>query len=196
MDVDGSTQNFRGTPSEATPVVDAPFFGLIVPGQAVVTNFIRVDQNKFSVVFNVNPVDVEHLVFFLLPGASPPPCGVALYFTIPNSTDWRLIGSITCDKKSHVFRTNWRSVACLQGVGQIQIGISIENPGFITNLRDVNNDNVANHKATADVALNIGRNLSTFVSSFGTNIPPDVVDRWLKKFQNKYSRDPTFFLKG
>ena len=180
-----------GVAASATPAptVPAPFFGLVVAGQPVVTEFARVDANKFSCVLS-DPLSIEHLTFFLLPGARPPPCGVVLYYSPPPFRDWRFIGALTCERPSAVFRTRWRSVADLQGVQRVQIGVAVESPEFAANLKSIEpRDDVA------DVALNVASNLHSFVSSFGANIPADVVDRWIKKFEAKYRRDPTFFLR-
>ena len=41
----------------------------------------------------------------------------------------------------------------------------------------------------------IARDLGAFVSSF-ERPPADVVDRWLRRFDEKYARDPSYFLKA
>ncbi|CAM9264576.1 unnamed protein product [Scytosiphon promiscuus] len=181
-------------------------FGIIVPGRPVIPEFRAIDTSK-CVTEIVNPREVDEVVFFLLP-TSPVPAGHAavLYFSVPSATTgafehWELLGALAAGKPSGVFRTGWPTNEQMQSCGVVQLGVSIESEDTVTNLQ-LGAGGVQDRK---DFALKIAKDLFQFMSSFSQStqagpelmvVPTNVLDRWITRFESKYSRDPNFMLKN
>lgn len=192
--------------------------GLIVPGGPVRTDFVPVDASgtKFSLVLN-SPGDlptplslVPELVGFVVPNAPiPTNHGILLYWqlsTANGQSGFEILGSLTPEKQSEVFRTGWAEHDQFLGLqpGQqctISIGVSIEPLESVINL----SSGVSSVDARRPfVAQKIGQDLYNFMQSFDTNaganqqmiVPTNIFERWWKRFEAKSKRDPNFFLKS
>lgn len=67
------------------------------------------------------------LTFFMLPSTPiPPGFGGVLYYSKPPFTDWELLGCVSPEKPSGVFRTGWTTKEDMVGCGVVQLGVSIE----------------------------------------------------------------------
>lgn len=203
MDVEGRNQRTpngmtRGVAAAAKPEVNTPFFGLIVPGQPVITNFRKVAKSKFSAQLH-NPISIDNICFFFRPGIKIPPLGVVVYFSI-DSKQWHLLGSISSDKPSEIFKTGWSTFPAMAPCKSVMLGISVESIDTVKNLqRGVRRD-------SRELAMHVAKNLHSFMTSFAKPVPPalgisnaiivptDIVDRWMTKFKSKYDKDPTFFI--
>jgi len=203
MDVEGQKQRpinglTRGVAAAVKPDVNAPFFGLIVPGQPVITNFQQGSKGKFSVRLK-NPISIDNVCFFFRPGIKMPPLGVVVYFSIDNK-QWHLLGSISSNKPSEIFKTGWSTFPAMAPCKSVTLGISVESIDTVKNLqRGVGRDN-------RELAMHVAKNLHSFMTSFAKPVPPslgisnaiivpsDIVDRWMTKFKSKYEKDPTFFI--
>ena len=165
-------------------------FGLIVPGQQVLTDFAPTDSTglKFllSLPFpaNSNPTVIADIVIFLLPGISlPSDSGALIYWSAaplyananlpPTATGFELLGALTPTKPSGVFRTGWSMNESLIHLWQqqqssgggisITLGISIEPLGNISNIPGVQNQGVENR---GDIAKKIALDLFQYLQSF------------------------------
>jgi Protein of unknown function (DUF775) len=139
------------------------------------------------------------------------------------STGFALLGSITASRPSAVFSTRWSenepliellsqhnatatspAFAATSGtVVNVTIGLSIEPVASIANLDATT---LAQH-ATNDklfVAQKIAADLFRFMQSFDPGntapsgmmmVPHNIFDRWFQRFENRFRRDPNFFLK-
>lgn len=201
--------------------VAAPPFGLIVPGFPVRTDFLPVDATKFALTLTC-PGDIrvplqsvtEIVLFSANAGVIPPDQGVLCYWQIATavgeSTGFSLLGAITAQQPSAVFATGWSENEQLiellskqqsnnNGVITITIGLSIEPASNISNLGIVDK---AHSKLF--VAQKIASDLFRFMQSFDTGsaagsgmmvVPLNIFDRWFQRFENRFRRDPNFFLK-
>eukprot|EP00979_Chaetoceros_neogracilis_P013707 scaffold4020_cov234-Chaetoceros_neogracile.AAC.8 len=175
------------------------------------------------------PTSISDLVFFLLPNTPlPPNNGAMLYWSAApmNTFDnplssttigpgtFELLGSLTPDKTSAVFRTGWNSHDQLLSLIQetlkesssykgimITIGISIEPLDNISNL-DLESKGVGDRKS---IAKKIATDLFNYLQSFDDvgnarsgwmTVPVNVFERWFKRFEGKIDRDPNFFMKN
>jgi hypothetical protein len=165
-------------------------FGLIVPGQPVITDFVPSDSSglKFLLTLpfaiNSSPALISDLVIFLLPGISlPGNSGALIYWSAapiyanatlaPNSTGFEMLGALTPAKPSGVFRTGWSTnealIQLLQqqqssgGGVSITLGISIEPIVNISNIPGVENNGVENR---GDIAKKIALDLFQYLQSF------------------------------
>jgi Protein of unknown function (DUF775) len=136
------------------------------------------------------------------------------------STGFALLGSITASRPSAVFATRWSenepliellsqhhaataTTPCAAVVVNVTIGLSIEPVSSIANL----DATAVAHHATNDklfVAQKIAADLFRFMQSFDTGnaigsgmmmVPHNIFDRWFQRFENRFRRDPNFFLK-
>jgi len=241
MEVDnGMNPNYSSTQSgvfvtpqqsQAQQPQTSSALGMIVPGGPVRYDFMPVDASGtkwalqlHSPVDLPNPLLVHELVFFFLGAAAggaaplPPHLGVMVYWQLQSGREqsgFKLLGSITMDQPSQIFRTGWSehdqflSIPPHQPV-TVTIGLSIEPIESIRNILSSNNSNgttfLANSNARRPlVAQKIAQDLYNFMQSFDTGagasktntmtVPTNIFERWWKRFESKSQRDPGFFLK-
>ena len=221
MDVDFSNQaGFQ--PPPASGVQD--LCGFIVPGGPVRTDFVPADSTGTKRALQMNcPGDlpsplasVTELVCFLAPNCPlPPDHGVQIFFQIstqpqpgvqPASTGFELLGSLTPDRPSAVFQTGWSEHEQLLEIMSSNIpvvvtfGLSVEPLNSITNVQGTDR---LEHRIF--VAQKIAGDLFRYMQSFDTGgatgqgqmvVPANIFDRWMKRFESKFRRDPNFFLKN
>jgi len=201
-------------------------FGLVVPGISVRTEFAPVDPTnmKFALKLtcpgdiNVPLASITEIVFFSLPNVPlPPDHGVLCYWQIaaaqpsvpgqePPSTGFELLGAITPDRPSVVFHTGWSEHEQLMEVsssGQpvvVTIGASLEPLPNIQNIGAIKNPS----ENRLYVAQKIAADLYKYMQSFDTGqgghgqmvVPNNIFDLWFQRFENRFRRDPNFFLKS
>lgn len=218
--------NFDVIPQYGSPLIPPgrEFFGLIVPGGPLRTNFSPVDNTglKFSMQLAANDLpgplpSITELVFFLLPNIPlPHNHGVVCYWQIaatvslspgqpPPSTGFELLGATTPDRPSIVFQTRWSEhEQALEATnsGQpvvVTIGVSLEPLDSIRNLSSFDP-----FSQRLFVAEKIAMDLFKFMQSFDTGtagssqmvVPKNIFDRWFQRFENRFRRDPNFFLRS
>eukprot|EP01035_Chromulina_nebulosa_P021196 gene21196-27458_t len=84
-----------------------PYFGVVIPGRPVITDFQAIDNTK-AITMIQQPSTVPEITMFLLPTAPiPNGFGAILYYSLPPFQAWEIIGCVTIDKPSGSFRTNW-----------------------------------------------------------------------------------------
>jgi protein Hikeshi len=136
-----------------------PFFGLIIPGRAVRTDFAPIDATgmKFAVTLTC-PGDIPQpiaatteLVLFWTQStnAFPPGQGVLCYWQIASvasngaaeATGFQLLGAITADSPSRVFQTGWSEHEELMDISRpgappvnVTIALSVEPLANIQNI--------------------------------------------------------------
>lgn len=221
MDVDFSNpQNFQPPPASS---ISSPC-GFIVPDGPVRTDFVPSDKTGTKLTLQLNcPGDlpsplasVTELVCFLAPNCPlPAEHGVMIYFQIsgapsqpgaqPPATGFELLGSLTPSRPSAVFRTGWSEHEQLLELMSsnipvvVTIGLSVEPLHSIVNVQGTNR--VENRMF---VAQKIAEDLFRYMQSFDTGgasgsgqmvVPTNIFDRWMQRFENKFRRDPNFFLK-
>jgi hypothetical protein len=221
MEVDNMNQQnyvFAQPGVAVSPQPVAPnAFGMLVPGGPVRHDFAPVDGSgtKFALQMSSpgdfpNPLLVNELVFFL--GAPMAPSqGVMVYWQLTSGNEqsgFELLGSITMDQPSQIFRTGWSehdqflSLPPHQPV-TVTIGLSIEP---LESIRNVASTTSANANARRPlVAQKIAQDLYNFMQSFDSGVggnsgtmtvPTNIFERWWKRFESKSQRDPSFFLKN
>ncbi|KAL7576000.1 hypothetical protein ACA910_000788 [Epithemia clementina (nom. ined.)] len=164
---------------------------------------------------------IREIVFFVLPGINlPADHGVLCYVQLtaaptpsmpttepPPSTGFELLGAITPDQPSSILQTGWSEKEELIELSNrgtpviVTIAASIEPLVNIQNL-GVSTD-VNNHRGRLYVAQQIAYDLFHFMHSFDTGaggqgnmvVPQNIFDRWFKRFENRFQRDPNFFMK-
>ncbi|KAJ2957764.1 hypothetical protein NQZ79_g6601 [Umbelopsis isabellina] len=168
-------------------------FGCIVAGRLVQTNLQQVDVNKW--VFELPDANnINHITVFLL-GTQPfdPGFGATVHLLWPNK-DWKLLGSLTNEKPSSIFRvksannsgnSNNPQPADQLPVVTATLGISIEPLDVIqtqmatlpsaalgTNSNALIKPGVSNLSDAGFIASRILEHLYNYVTSFATNNLP------------------------
>ncbi|KAI9772522.1 MAG: hypothetical protein M1840_000727 [Geoglossum simile] len=119
-------------------------FGAICAGRAVQTNLTTYSATQFAFTIPTQPT-FHHIVIFVLPDSVlPPDTAAAVYIQLPNESGFSLLGAVSNDKPSAIFRINNPVAATLSqdedamvdepaptptsptGTGDIILGISIE----------------------------------------------------------------------
>lgn len=192
-------------------------FGIIVPGGPVRNDFAPVDNSstKFALQLNSpgdlpNPLTLVNELVVFLGAPLGPTQGAMVYWQLAaqqEQTGFELLGSLTMDQPSQIFRTGWSehdqflALPPNQPVA-VTIGISIEPLESIRNVATTTSENVNARRPL--VAQKIAEDLYNFMQSFdaggGMNgnmvVPQNIFERWWKRFENKAKRDPNFFLKN
>lgn len=80
-------------------------FGIVCGGRPVDTNFAQVDPAKYAYVIQ-DSARINHMAIFMIPGAVlPPGAAAAVYAQLPGK-DFVLLGALTAEKPSAIFRFN------------------------------------------------------------------------------------------
>eukprot|EP00934_Nitzschia_sp_Nitz4_P001767 Nitzschia sp. Nitz4//scaffold81_size91200//72407//73096//NITZ4_004998-RA/size91200-processed-gene-0.113-mRNA-1//1//CDS//3329558746//1767//frame0 len=190
--------------------------GFMVPGRPVRFDFVPVDNTGTKLALTLNapgdlpqPLTLVNEVVVFLGAPIPADRGILVYWQLSTGQEqsgFELLGSLTTDSPSQVFRTGWSehdqflSLPPNQPV-TLTIGLSMEPLTSVQNLAS------ASTAATARrpyVAQKIAQDLYNFMQSFDTTggsngqmlVPNNIFERWWKRFENKSQRDPNFFLKS
>jgi len=220
MEIDNGDPGGAWAPTPIAQQPQQPLFGLIVPGTPVITQFSQVDATKFSLTLPCDgtripiPSMIREIVFFLTdPSLIPANHGIMIYWQItansvaPTATGFALLGAVSMDRPSAVFQTGWSEnsqVADLLSTGApttITFGVSLEPLG---NMQNVGALQTKVEQSKLHVARQIAGDLFRFMQSFDTGgaaasgsmvVPNNIFDRWFRRFENRFQRDPNFFLK-
>jgi hypothetical protein len=212
LDID-FTGSLIGAAPQKSPAAQQ-LLGFVVPGGPVRTDFVPADASgtKYTLTLRT-PGDlplplttVSEVVCFLLPNAPlPPQQGILLYWQISSpgndATGFELLGAITQERPSAIFRTNWSQNEALLSQHQISpvvtLGVSIEP---LENIQNVDN---GGHENRLHVAQKIAMDLFQFMQSFDTGavgnmmtVPTNIFDKWMKRFETRFRQDPNFFMKN
>ena len=199
----------------STPI-NNQLLGFVVPGGPVHTNFFATDASGLKYTLQLQaPGDlpipmttVTEVMCFLLPGATlPPQHGILVYWQVASlgnePTGFELFGSITPDRPSALFRTGWGWNEAIINMSQqpqvaVTLGVSIEP---LANIENILVDGPT--ESRLHVAKQIATDLFTYMQSFDTGavgnfmtVPTNIFDRWMTRFEAKFRRDPSFFMKS
>lgn len=228
MDVDFSNNthtNINNTPSGVIQLPDGSLqrmCGFFVPGGLVRIAFTQTDPTNAKGTIQLScPGDlplplasVTELAWFILPDAPiPPNYGIMCYWQIASanaSTGFELLGSLTPERPSQVFRTGWSEHEQLIEIMKANIpvivtfALSVEP---LTNIHNVEGKDHIHQQQRLLVAQKVASDLFKFMQSFDTGnatggappghmiVPTNIFDRWMKRFEARFQRDPNFFLK-
>ena len=143
---------------------------------------------------------------FLLPAfqqATSQGLGLTVYWC-KDGENWQLIGSLSANKPSDIFRTGWPEDPELANCPAIQVGVAIEGMQQIqaTSAQGIGSNEVGNRLQVAQcMAQNLFQYMESFTQTHQQNgiefliLPTDCLGKWLQRFEHKLKRDPQFFMK-
>ncbi|KAI5795672.1 hypothetical protein EDC01DRAFT_689813 [Geopyxis carbonaria] len=185
-------------------------FGCICAGRPVQTNLQAVSETEF--VFSLpSPSTLNHLVVFLLPDTIIPPThGATVHIRFPGRTDFQLLGAISANKPSAIFRVRDIPDSTTEE-GECILGISVALAEVVeTALATLNTGNGAMVLAKKQPVLGVNEKailakriighafnyLGSFSKDFGTGdgevVPMRAFREWWSKFETRLQRDPAF----
>ncbi|KAK8825364.1 hypothetical protein WA538_003061, partial [Blastocystis sp. DL] len=147
----------------------------------MISSFQQVQNTQFITVL-ANPSNIQEICFAVNPSVSIPASGIALYFSFDNGSTWSILGQVTAQAPSGIFRTGWKTMGVAQ-CPSVLIGISLENGDFVTNLGASVQGPVQRELPIMKVAQDLYNYITSFGSSTGGKLilPSDIMDRWLDK---------------
>lgn len=173
-------------------------FGVVVPGRPVITEFVPLSESK-AVTTLPDPQSITELTFFMLPTTPcPPGFGCILYYSIDLS-NWVLVGSVSPEKQSGIFRTGWPTNEQLAGCPAVHLGVSLEPMSTISNLELVGSGMEDRFNFAHKIAVDLFQYMASFQQGNAPAgmmiVPTNVFDKWMERFERKYRLDPNFMLK-
>jgi len=188
---------------QSQPPQSSVFCGVIASGRPVVMDFVPVGNNRYAGSIP-QPGTVPELTFFMLPSfqaALQHGMGLSLY-CCKDGMNWQLLGSLTGQKTSDVFRTGWPNDSDLTNASEVKIGIAIEPLGDIQKSVGLGSFEVSQRLNEAQfIARDLYRYMESFTQRHHQNgqeyliLPTNCINKWIQRFERKYRRDPTFFMK-
>jgi protein Hikeshi len=165
---------------------------------------------------------IKELVFFLNPtstiGSIPNDHGILIYWQIASatnpeiaSTGYELLGFVTHDSPSAVFHTGWGEHEQISALALpnsppviVTIGLSIESTLGNTSFAVAANNPITERRlyVAKQIASDLFRFMQSFDGSSSNNnngqmiVPTNIFDRWYTRFENRFRRDPNFFLRS
>jgi hypothetical protein len=174
-------------------------FALLIPGFPLVTAF-----DELNGIFHIDvpaPKTIANVTFFLTQPI-PDNYALALYFSAPPYTAMQYLGAIANEKPSDSFATGFPLKPELDGCESLKFCVQAQSFEEISGL-------VRCEDGQKEYAKLVAHNLYNFMMSYHKEgmlvnnpegkeylvIPSEVFTRWVKKFDEKYARDPNFILK-
>jgi hypothetical protein len=122
---------------------------------------------------------------------------VSVYASFPPFDTWEVLGVLSADTPSAIFRTRWPSTPSYAAAPVVRIGLSLESRDVVVNLKQVLE--VKDHDRLGFARL-VAQDLFRFLSSYARTSPDGeilvaptaVLDHWMRRFEEKFTRDPTF----
>lgn len=196
-------------------------FGCLVAGRLVQTDAVQVASDKF--VFNLPDYEkVNHVVIFML-GTVPFPAGMggAVYFSFPDAASggqvWQLLGFITNDKPSAIFRISGLKAAdgghnpfsmmasSSSSSSVAQVGVSVEALDQLAQQTPVSSASVSTVDSFLLFTQKMLDSLYNYASSFAvsqaqmtpnpseTFVPSSCILKWYENFQRRMAQNPNFW---
>mmetsp|Transcript_35710 Transcript_35710/g.72779 ORF Transcript_35710/g.72779 Transcript_35710/m.72779 type:complete len:221 (-) Transcript_35710:202-864(-) len=179
-------------------------FAVTVPGRPLALSWSIISPTRAVLTEPiVLATSVPDLVVSLMPGSSFLMAEqAAMVYWSTDGTSWSLLGAVWHQRPSQIFRTGWGALG-LPPESSVQLAVSIEPMEVATNLGLGASGEAVEDRKTFAAA--IARNLWAFLTSFAQGVqnngemmlvPTTVLDRWLVRFNEKFSIDPNFMLKS
>lgn len=196
----GSVPPVQALPSGILPsgLQPAPnVFGIVASGRPVSVNFGASSPDKLLIEIP-NPGQIAELSIFILPGVDLPlEQGAIIYYSVAPYTNWVTLGTITANVPSTFIQTGWTTNQEVQNSPMVQIGISMEPLSTVLNITQAKTQEDWDKLSFAQL---VARDMFQFLGSFAQStpagerlvLPLNSLDRWLKRFEEKFRRNPNF----
>ena len=178
-----------------------PLFGIVCGCRGVESDFrVMGDAPPAFVCEVASPAACAEAALFLVPGAVlPPGKGIVAYWSLLQSDSWAVLATLDAQRPSTIVRTGWPMKAI--GVASLRVCCVLLDSSDVTNAAMAI---AANEQAQLPFVQLVARDLGTFVSSFAQRgvaglgeaivLPADAVQRWLRRFDEKFRAEGPAFL--
>lgn len=172
-------------------------FGIVAPGRPVSVEFGASSPDKLLIEVP-NPGQITELSIFALPGVTlPSDQGAIIYYSVAPFANWVALGTITANAPSTFIQTGWTTNQEVLNAPVLQIGISMEPISEVLNIKQVKTvEEWDKLSFTQLVARDMFKYLGSFAQSTPAGerliLPLNALDRWLKRFEEKFRRNPNF----
>jgi protein Hikeshi len=174
-------------------------FAVLIPGQPVLTNFEF--TNGIYHIDLPNPKTVANISIFLTQ-ALPENYAITLNFSLPPYNEMQYLGAVANEKPSDTYSTGFPFKTEFDHVSTVKLCLQAQAFEEIANL-------VPCSDGQKEYSKLVAHNLYNFMMSYHNSemlvnnnngreylvLPSDVFTRWMKKFDEKYAKDPNFIQK-
>lgn len=176
-------------------------FGLLVSGRPLNHTPEVISQTQWAFKIPAQP-SFSHVAVFLLPGNELPlEYGALIFVQLSGTDEFKLLGAITQNKQSAIFRINVGQQAP-PGV-EVTFGVAIEaaanveaalaSAGVGKEQQQSGGKALGSPVSTKVLAQRIIGNAFNFLASFGSDtIPLKAFQAWWEKFEKRIELDPGF----
>ncbi|KAH8916673.1 DUF775-domain-containing protein [Atractiella rhizophila] len=178
-------------------------FSLLIPGRLPQLDAQQVDTNRW--VFLIPAAgNLNHLVVFLTPDTPfPDGFGATLHFLAPGKEEWQLLGMLSNEKPSAIFRLRPSPSTSSQTSAAVvpssinssdvtaTLGLSLEPLSSclaqVSTLPSASNSANAPQTDAVGLAQKVAKNLFNYLSGFGSGNGEvmQVVEKWYRGFEGK-----------
>eukprot|EP01083_Nonionella_stella_P191576 708990_1 len=185
-------------------------FAVMVPGQPLNTNCVKINGDKYVIDIN-NPGLISSFgITVLNPNTLPKNIGFAIYYSL-NNQDFEFVGVIHRDYPSAIFNSPWLDIKGITGMKMVRIGFELKSTDFLKSLKDKSEQEAEckNNMLTAiktEFAMKVAENLYNYMSSYVKPVnngsanmivaPEKCLNAWHDRFKTKYIMDPKFMKSG
>jgi hypothetical protein len=174
-------------------MTSSPCFGVIFPGQPMITEFVPLENQRFSCKVAASAQEFMVVLLQTLPAGT----GLSIYVLLPQPLPtWQFMGFVSNHKPSELIHMQNVPV-CVDTLSQLDLGLAVEPLEFMATQHAPTPVDVFN-----EFAKKMATNLFNYVESFEkpipgepswTALPKNVLHQWFEKYMNRLSKDPNFW---
>jgi hypothetical protein len=173
------------------------YFLAMIPGRLPITTFQQIETTRVVTAVPLVPGEQLNQFAISLLKPLPPDQGVGVHACVQKNGSeemvWQYLGPLTNDKVSDFFRLG----PILEDIhpqqfGEYQLLIGLNMQPLEELMKQVPVVVLDNNKIMHS-ARGIAMDLNRFITSF-ERVPPNVVDRWYQRFQERHQKEPYFWL--
>lgn len=167
-----------------------PYFGIVVPGHPLNTNYVQTSPTQFVFQITRKPTDQDFIIFkFPMTDRLPQDHGIGVYLSVYGD-DFEYYGHFTEANPSVKIKFPLENNTSQMNI-VMKIGLSVEQISELVN-KENNSATKERYRNQVDTIVKAtANNLYTFLSSFAQKqgdsilIPSNALERWIQKLKSK-----------
>eukprot|EP00386_Alphamonas_edax_P014630 GDKI01044874.1.p1 GENE.GDKI01044874.1~~GDKI01044874.1.p1 ORF type:complete len:180 (+),score=21.42 GDKI01044874.1:66-605(+) len=175
-------------------VQGASIFGLVIPKRLTSSQFVQQGEAQWITEI-VRPGEVSEFSLFLNNALPSDNHGVGVYFSYPPYTDWQYLGLLTNNCPSEIFSTGWALNPEVSQLPAVRLGLMVEPASALMEKLQTQPPLDVKKEFARKTALNLFRFIESFCQDGVAQVIQPAIDRWMKRFDEKYKIDPLFIMK-
>eukprot|EP01068_Selenidium_serpulae_P017475 Selendium_serpulae@DN6382_c0_g1_i3.p1 len=179
---------------------------VVVPGRPVITDFNNCEPGLW--ICDISELCVQLLQPIPQPDAAGQEMGVGVFFSLPETPgNWEFLGVLTNNRPTDIFSTGWALNPDVARQPSIRIGLHWETRQSLEVKLATRPPVDAKKEMAKKVALNLFRYVESFFNSVQQEglsqdqvqrvgqILQGLLDKWFRRFEDRYAIDPLFFIR-